>query len=137
MNIIIKNNFKVEKDPRDVTVYRDSLKTSSIVRSGENLPADLTVQGDFLGVAVNANSARAFNKTFRITYPYSLNDQVTMVLGGDIAVSKNEFPRENLVILTVPPGAPEWQLKISNAAVPEGKAMLEDPSTVTVGDDDQ
>jgi hypothetical protein len=135
INIIIKNRLVKEK--RYINIYHHGTGSSYLIsdKNEVNVPLKINRKKDYLTIAVAGEPGHMWNGC-RAILPSWLDFDF---LATD-AVSLNHRPGGERTVITIPPGLPNWQLKITRQkdSLPCRVKELDENSTqlIIISDDD-
>jgi len=120
-SIKLKIRNELALDQRDMTIYHQATKITSIISSGRFVSVTLGPEedGDYLHISIPGGPGE-LKHLCRVSLPtgidYDLSDTP-----GFAASSSNDR-----ILLTIPPGTPQWQLKLTYAGQKRGKPKKEE-----------
>ncbi len=126
LDIIVQNKFNKEK--RDINVYHHAGKSAHIIsyNSSITFPFQTAEENDFLHLSIVSGPGNLW-KDYLVNLPswadfeFSLEGKVTIIHSG------------SRTILKLPPGPPQWQLKMTRSTETPGNHS---PDYVTIGEVD-
>jgi hypothetical protein len=122
--ITIENKLILEK--RDINVYHHDTKSAHIISYDSSIPLPLrpATDNDYLHVSIVSGPGRLEGKCI-LLLPTWINFELSTT--GNISVVHSD----KKIFLKVPPGPPDWQLKITRSGVEKRETSSDN---ITVGD---
>ncbi|NIM13966.1 MAG: hypothetical protein GTO45_18125 [Candidatus Aminicenantes bacterium] len=126
INVTVENKLVMEK--RDMNVYHHSTRSAHMIshNSSITLPLRPAVEDDYLDISVVSGPGHLENKSV-VNLPSWADFEFSSRGRGSIIRSGDR------ILLKIPPGPPEWQLKMTRSSSPVSQST----DRVTIGDDSQ
>ena len=123
IDITVRNKLITEK--RDLNVYHHSNRSAYMISHGNSItiPLGTVEDGDYLHLSI-VSGPGSLEKDCWIDMPSWCDFTVSGLGNGDLTHSGDRM------LLTIPPGPPVWQLKITR---PSGLLTIQPPDHVTIG----
>jgi hypothetical protein len=125
IEMIVRNKLLAKK--RDLTVYHHSNRGAYMIshNSSITIPLGTIEDGDYLHISIVSGPGN-LEKDCWLDIPSWCNFTVSALGNGGITHSSER------TLLTIPPGPPVWQLKITR---PSGPLTVQTTDHITVGED--
>ena len=128
IEVIVENKLVMEK--RDLNVYHHATRSAHMISHGSSVtfPLMSALDDDYLHVSVVAGPGK-LEQSCIVRVPSWVDFRLSSA--GDATISRTD----DWTCLTIPPGPPTWELKMTRAvttAAPGGKTAS---SRITVGDE--
>jgi len=120
---------KLSKEKRDISLYHHRDKSAYIVSHNSKVEISMSAQeeGDFLHLSIVSGPGN-MNLPCRISFPPWCNYSISGLGNGDVCRSSNE------TLITIPPGSPVWQLKLTLPAKSDLPEIADDKGFIIVGE---